>query len=647
MARSDSNGIDYRDITKQGLDKKKEKPEKDTRSTVGNTNYRWWDMMGTKCAESINSAVHFLQRIQEPRVRQAAGHANLYGNIATFVGAGAAASRRLQGLAAQRERITFNATGSIIDTVTARIGETKPRPDFVTSAGDYRQQRLAKKLNRFETGNFFENKTYDLGLDCFRDAGIWGDGFMYVYGYAGKIRHERVIGAELWIDEEEGQYRQPRTLYRVKVVDRDQLAARFPECREKIMQASAPTEAQKATISTISDMVTVVECWRLPTEDQEGKLVGGKHAMALISNGVMLLEPEEYKHPKFPFAKIPWSLRPVGYWSQGICEQLRGEQQELNKELQMVQRSMHLAGMLKVILKAGSKIVKETIDNQIGNTITYAGDTPPQFYCPEPIHQAFFTNPNTIIERMYRLIGVSEMSASSRNPLGPNASGAAFREMEDIESDRFRTISRQNNQFYIDIAELDVMVGRELGGVEVKVSSKLGWENVSIKGADLKNSQFTLQCFPDSRLPKDPAGRMATIQEWVQAGWITPRQARRLMDFPDLDSVESLANAQEELIIKTLDGIIDEGEYAPPEPTDDLSLASEMVLEYIAKFRCMDLEYEKMSMLRQWSAQVDSLKKKAAQQIQAQQAAMTPQAAPQPQPTSPLVQNQPGISKAA
>ena len=41
-----------------------------------------------------------------------------------------------------------------------------------------------------------------------------------------------------------------------------------------------------------------------------------------------------------------------------------------------------------------------------------------------------------------------------------------------------------------------------------------------------------------------PAGRLATIQEYIQAGFITPRQGRRAIDFPDLETIESLGNSQ-------------------------------------------------------------------------------------------------------
>ena len=124
-----------------------------------------------------------------------------------------------------------------IDTLVARVGETKPRPYFLTNGGDYKQQRKAKKLNQFIDGVFYETKAYDIGLDAFRDGEIQGDGFVHCFGRGGKLHKERVAGSELWVDEVEGQYGKPRGMTEIMLVDRDELAGYWPEHRQAIMDA--------------------------------------------------------------------------------------------------------------------------------------------------------------------------------------------------------------------------------------------------------------------------------------------------------------------------------------------------------------------------------------------------------------------------
>jgi hypothetical protein len=95
------------------------------------------------------------------------------------------------------------------------------------------------------------------------------------------------------------------------------------------------------------------------------------------------------------------------------------------------------------------------------------------------------------------------------------------------------------------------------------------------------------------------------------------------------------------MLTKVFDAIIDEGEYQPPEPTDDLQLAKEMVIEYIQRYRQLGLEDEKLDMLRNFNSQLDTYLEKAEQQQAATQAALQPQAAPMPAPRSDLVPNAP------
>ena len=630
MARRPPGQRDYSDLKRNG-----ESQSGDV--LPDNSARRWWAADGKELAAGISSTVEFLQRVQAPRLRQHIISARLYGNIA-MMGPGASAYARLAtSQSAQKDRITYNAIQSIIDTLTSRIGETKPRPYYLTSGGSFAQQRKAKKLNQFTEGVFYETKAYDKGLDCFRDGAIWGDGFMGVFRRGGKLHHERVLGSELWVDEVEAMYGHPRNMYRVKDVDREVLLAEYPDAKKAILAAGRVVEDMRG--ENVSDMVRVIEAWHLPALSPKGELSGGLNAVVLANQGTgdgILVEPEEWPYDFFPFARFPWCRRPVGFWSQGLCEQLQGEQLELNKELWFIQRSMQLAGTIKVLLKNGSKVSKEHLTNDVGAVITYTGDVP-QFYCPEPIHPVFFENVNRIIERMYRQAGASELASSSKKPAGLN-SGKALREFEDIESERHRTTSRLNDNFYLEQAMLDLRMAKGLSGYKVKVPGRHAFNVIDVAKdiGDVDEDSFVRQCFPVSRLPRDPAGRLQTIQEYMQAGMMTQRQGRRALDFPDLEQVESLANAQEDILTKVLDDILDEGKYRPPEPTDDLPLAKEMCLEYIQRYRQFDdAEYEKLDLLRRFNSQCDTLMKKAMGPGVA--AGMPPGGAPQAAPAAPPV----------
>lgn len=631
------------------------KPKDDRPADQSSTRRDWWKLEGADCANAVKAVVLVIQGAQTSRITQQVIASRLYGNM-TMVGASAAAYRRIQTeqTSSSRGRLTYsyNAVQEIVDTLVSRVGETKPRPYFITSGGNYKQQRKAKKLNQYVEGVFYEEKTYDKGLDSFRDGGVWGDGFMHVYGdeKQGRIRHERVWSSELWVDEVEAQYGYPRSMYRVKVVDKQELAGAFPDFEKEILAASVAPETQTSGQSmSTSDMVTVCESWHLGTRGDDGKCVGGKHAITLVSNSTMLVEPEEWPFDFFPFARVPWCTRPIGYYSQGLCEQLQCDQIELNKELALIQRSMHLAGSFKILLPIGSKVAKESINNDVGTVISYTGQKAPEYITPAPIHPVYFQNTALIIERMRDRAGVSKMQTTGTKPAG-ELSGKALREIEEVASDRHRTTQRHNDNFYIEIARLTVILSNDMSKrgklKSVRVPGRGVFQSIDWRKdiESVETDEFVLQIFPVSRLPKDPAGRLATIQEYIQAGFITPRQGKRALDFPDLETIESLANAQEDLLTKVLDDVVDDAKYTPPEPTDDLALGKQLVLEYIQRYRQLGLEDEKLDMLRTWNSQVDALQKMAQQQMMAQQAAMQPQAAPMPQPRSQLVPNVPQVA---
>ena len=50
-----------------------------------------------------------------------------------------------------KDRISYNICQSAVDTVTSKISKNKPRPYYVTSAGDHEQQAKAKKQDPSET----------------------------------------------------------------------------------------------------------------------------------------------------------------------------------------------------------------------------------------------------------------------------------------------------------------------------------------------------------------------------------------------------------------------------------------------------------------------------------------------------------------
>lgn len=626
--------IEFRDFTTGTGDDKPNlgRPEKLDR--------RWWLMKGADLANSVAMTLNAIRDAQSFRATQWIVSSRLYGNLSPTTLAGVSFSKLAAQQPALRDRISYNVVQSVVDTAVARVGRNRPRPMFLTNGGDYKKQREAKLLNNFLDGVFYENNTHDLGVTAFRDGAVWGDGFIHVFPQHGRVRHERVMASEIFVDDVEALYGQPRQLHRVKQIDRQVLLDMFPDEAGLIMGAK-PSRTEENGRSIIADMITVRESWHLPSGPGAKD---GKHVITI--DGAVLGEVHDWPYEWFPFARVQWSPRLYGYWGQGLAEQLQNIQLEINKLLWVIQRSFHLAGSFKVFIENGSKVVKEHLNNDIGSIINYTG-TMPTYVTPQIVSPEIFSHLNTLINKAYEQSGISQLSAASLKPEGLN-SGRAIREYNDIQTDRFAVIAKGYENLFMDIAKLSIetvkILAAENPKYEVRVPGRKTVSLVRWNDIHLDEDDYVMQVYPVSSLPSDPAGRLATIQEYAQAGFLSPRQARRLLDFPDLEQVESLANAEEDYLTAVFDKIVDDGDYTPPDPLDDLGMAKQLCLEYYAKGKQHNLSEARLELLRRYLAQITEIEQAMApapQMLPMPGATGEPLAPPMPMPASELVPNVP------
>jgi hypothetical protein len=604
-------------------------------------NTAWFELTGKiEQASTIEGLIEFLRRIQSDRTRQMQLSAMLYGNLSTAALSGLTRGKPTAKKGMLKERISYNVIASAIDTVVAKIGKNKPKPLFLSSGGDYKVQRRAKKLDKFCEGIFYENDAYGQGTKIFRDGATFGDGLTHVFERFGRVKHERVYAGEIWVDEVEAWYGEPRTMHREKNVDRSVIAALFPEHAKQIRLCSQAKPEATGAYETLSDVITCRESWHLPSGPKAGD---GLRVMS-ISNGT--LDHEKYKNDFYPFARFTWSDPVFGYWGQGAAERIQNTQLEINKLLWLIQRSFHLCGTYKVFLENGSKIVKDHLTNDIGAIINYTGQAP-IFYVPQIVPPEIFNHLVTLKQNAFEEVGISMLSAAAQKPAGLD-SGKALREYNDIESDRFMTIGQAYERYYLQLAKLDIATAKQIADRDGKYVVKIPrkgrlFDQIDWKDIDLTEDEYVMKVYPISSLPNDPEGRLSTIQEYTQAGFMKPRTGRRLLDLPDLEMEEELANSKEDYLHEIIEKMIEDGVYTPPEPFDDLDLALELSLDYYAYAKCNGVEEDKLDLLRQFNAQVNLMKSKAMAPppMPGGEPAGGPQAAPLPPPSSDLLPNAP------
>lgn len=611
---------------------------KTTEQKKGDKAYQWWKAPSKEeMAQQLISTAVYLKENQQHRYRSAALYARLYGNQALFNFVGNNINKMNENSGLPVDRPTFNLVQSCVDSLVSSISQQRPSPVFLTDGSDYKERNTAKKLNNFIQGEFYQAEAYDKGTICLRDALVEGTGILKIYRKDNKVALDRILLTELLVDPNEAMYGDPRQLYQLKLVDRDVLLEAFPKFAKQIKDAEkAFPDNSPDSSRSIADQIMVVEGWHLPSGKDADD---GMHVIA-CSSGIIM--KDEYTKSKFPFVFLHFSPRLLGFWAQGLAEQLMGTQLEINQLLYTITKAIKLVGVPRVFIEAGSKVVKAHNNNDIGTIITYQG-TKPSYEVAQCVPQELYAQLQRLIEYGYQQSGVSALQATSQKPAGLN-SGEAIRSYNDISSDRMATLSRRFDKFYIDLAyammDEAMDIAKEEGSYQTIYPNKDGTKEIDLPKLDILKNPFIIQCFNMSSLPREPAGRLQKVTEMIQAGMLTVKEGRRLLDYPDLQQVEKLANASEERIFYHLDEIIEKGKYMPPDPFMNLELANELTVQYINLYLPAKLEEAKAQQLRDFYQQIQDIK--AAAMPQAPQGApATPQASPEALPTSPLIPNGP------
>lgn len=599
---------DFTFVSPGDREKKKSKPLLKT-NTSG---VRWWLADEALMPGAVMGQVAAIIQADRGRIDSYNTYAKLYGTYTPTFWNGYQLANTGKPTAPMRDRLTYNIVQSCVDTLTARISQNKPKPMFLTQAGDSKLQRKAKKLDAFCYGLFYENNLYKQGPKAFRDGCVFGEGIIHPYSENGTIKYERVLPYELLVDYLESHYgpESTKSLFRIKNIDRTELAEAFPDKADEIAQLANTSIYLSAANKSVADTVTVVEAWRLPVGDQPGRHV-------IVTDSFTLID-EEYDCSYFPFAIFRYSPRLYGFYSQGMAEQLVPTQVEINRTLISIQRSLYLGGTHKIFVKAGSKVIKSHFDNMVGTILEYAGDTPPQYVVPQLVQPEIYAHLQDMKASGYQLVGISQMSAASVKPEGLD-SGKAIRAYDDTQLERFQTVAQAYEQFFVELAKITVGVARktyaESGKLSVKVPGKRFIETIDWEDVSLEDDEFQLQIYPVSKLPNDPEGRLATITEMAQAGYIQPDAAKRLLDFPDLEAEENLANASLDYLHMILDRMVEDGIPTEPDPFDNLQKARALALEYYAQGKLNNLEEDRLELLRVFITQIDDLENTAAQAL--------------------------------
>lgn len=573
------------------------------------------------------------------------GHAILDLGLSFGIGAGLGTLTNASN-AWNRKRAGYNVIKAVADTFVSNVTKDDPKVSVVTDGGDWSLQEKAKNLEAFLSGQFYEMNLYQQGkAACLDGGGITGTGVIKFYidgeGEDARIKAERVQSFELLVDLQEGARGAPRNLGQECWVDREVLASSFPEKAEDIRQAEPKYDAQIVLRGTIgydstADQLLVTEVWHL--KSGPGKDDGRR--ILKVADIELVYEP--WEHEWFPFAWYRKQEAPVGFWGVSLADELEGLQGQINTRLMRLENGLRMVGCAHVLVHSTSKVNFSQWDNEAGSKIEYQGIKPEVYVPAEVVPAQLIEAIERDYHRAFELTGVPEAQAMGATPTNLD-SGKAQEVYLDVTDKRMQVWIHRYHDLFLQAAQIVIALGREIVDKHnpkfaAKAAMGVGMRRVLLSEAKLREEEYLLRPWPTRALADEPAARMAQIERMASAGWLSPDQARRLLDFPDLKGDADLQFASQDLTRRMVTLMLDEGRYMPPNPYMNLEESVHLVQQALLHAWVEKRPEHRLQLLRDWIADAAVLAQKAGLNVQLQPpspAGPQQQPAPQQAPAAP------------
>jgi hypothetical protein len=504
------------------------------------------------------------------------------------------------------EPLSINIVEPICATLHAEITSAQPKPQYLTDGAGYDVRERTEKRGQFIDGVLYENNVHtDVGPDVVDSAIRFGIGHAFVIEKFGRVCVERVMPWEVVVDMVDGRDRRPRTLYRVQYMEREVAKARWPGNDEAFDSAPVPSGEWSIRDGSTTDVILIYEAWHLRSgpKAKDGSYI-------VCTNGDTIVD-KEWGRDSFPVATYRWIKRPLGYCGRGVPEQLLGIQYNINKTCMAMDIAHDTVG-LQIWAQRGSNINKTHIQNTIG-TIGEYDTTPPVFMTPVAVSGEMYQWLESQIQRGFKRVGVSELSAQAQLPVGlRNASGRALRTYIDTSSKRFIDALRGYENFYVDLAkcidalmeelaetnpDYDVVYRGEEGVVRVN------WKQVKLDGP------YIVKCRPSNLLPDTPTGRLEAVTDMVSGGLaqamnMEPETLAEMVNAPDLKAQTDLYVAPKKNIERIFSKMFRTREYIAPEASWPLQMCLHLGVLREQQALIDGEDEERMGLIRDWNAAV-------------------------------------------
>lgn len=493
---------------------------------------------------------------------------------------------------------SYNVIRVCVNTLANKIGKGVVNPRIMSTGANFYVREKCKMADSFIKSAFHKMKFHEEARKILFDACLQGTGVgkVCVDSENNEIWVERVMLDEVFVELHDAYYGDPSRIYQLKFMSRKTLQKKFPEQSVLIAASSslpfdAFTLSEMANESLSSENIVVIEAWAKQGDGVNGK---GRHVLA-TSNAILF--DEEWDKDYLPFIKLDYTPPLVGWYGEGIAHEILKLQQDLTDIDQYIDEAIHAVTAPKIFYNEEAEFSKGLYDNVVGGLIGVKGlakNVSPasviHTISPTALSNEVYSYRQGKLKDAHDQCGVSQMSASGMKPAGLD-SGAALREYNDIQSERFATFGFAYENFTKDAASIVLKELVNLSDYVVRNRKGTGLKKIKFSDLGLALDDIEVDVYPVSALPDSPAGRLASIKELGDVVAIPPNKIPELLRMPDLEGFFEIEDAPKRYIDKFLSRLLKNPKNGVFEvdPMMDLEYLHKQCVKYY-NYICCDLE---------------------------------------------------------
>jgi len=514
-------------------------------------------------------------------------------------------------------RLGDNVIRSIVRALNAKIARRRSRPYLVTNGANFQQRLTAENLERWLVGKLRQQKADSEVFPLYRLHTLtFGTGCLRIYDGGDKGACLEVIpSTEIMFDDAEARYGAPRTIYFVRVANREVLESSYPDKKEvfdKLSGSLGVDEEWGAQLGawdrdSETDLCVTIEAIHLPSVPGAGD---GRHVIS-VQSGVLL--DEEWEEDHFFCAWMRRELRPMGFWGIGVPEDLASTQIEISQTQEARSEMIDMFARPYWVIERGMKMMRSAISNLMGRVMEYTNTgsgKEPRLVTPQAVPTDLWRHGDELKRSAFETEGVSQLAAQMLKPQGLN-SGKALRAFHEMEAELLSDLMNASDESLLKTCELliemQMKIAKDPDRADQAVTyvgdgeiEQINWKDVGLKD-DLAN--YVIEIMPASALASTLSARIEDVMDLRDLGAITdPNEVWEFIDMPDRRRQKRKHLSGEKLLDKIIEvNIIHKGKAVMPEPSWNLERAKEKALDAIQELELYeDAPEDRLTLLREF-----------------------------------------------